>query len=304
MTPFTWNLIADLREMWSIPLVLNAFRAGTVIGVVAAVVGWFMVLRRQSFAGHTLALVGFPGAAAAVWLGIGVTVGYFSSCIAAALVIALLPAAGRRGYREESAVIGTVQAFALACGTLFVSLYKGFLGGTTALLFGTFVGISARQVVTLAVVGVAVVAVIGLIARPLVFGSIDPDVAAASGIPVRALDAVFLVVLGATAAEASQITGTLLVFALLLLPAATAQRLTARPGWGLVLAVAIGLITVWTALFIAVYSVYPIGFWLTTIAFGLYVLASAGAAIRDRRGSLARASERDDRYDTAPSVLT
>jgi len=286
MSPFSWNLVADVREMWSIPLLLNAFRAGTVIAVVAAIVGWFMVLRRQSFAGHTLALVGFPGAAAAVWLGIGIAVGYYSACIAAALVIALLPAAGRRGYREESSVIGTVQAFALACGTLFVSLYKGLLGGPTALLFGTFLGISSTQVVTLVIVGSAVVAITAVIARPLVFSSIDPDVAAAGGVPVRTLDVIFLVVLGATAAEASQITGSLLVFALLLLPAATAQRLTARPGPGIALAIAIALVTIWSALFIAVYSVYPIGFWLTTIAFGFYVLASVAAALRNARRSV------------------
>ena len=280
MSPFTWNLLADLREMWSIPLVLNAFRAGSVIAVVAATVGWFMVLRRQSFAGHTLALVGFPGAAAAVWLGIGVTIGYFSACVAAALVIAILPAAGRRGYREESAVIGTVQAFALACGTLFISLYKGFLGGTTSLLFGTFLGISAAQVITLAIVGVAVLVTIAVIGRPLLFASIDPDVAAAHGVPVRALDVTFLLVLGATAAEASQITGALLVFALLLLPPATAQLITARPGPSLAWAIVIALVTVWSALFVAVYSTYPIGFWLTTIAFGLYVIAAIVARLR------------------------
>src|SRR5215467_5202531 len=281
MPGFSWNIVDDIRDMWSVPLILNAFRAGTVVAVIAAVVGWFMVVRRQSFAGHTLALVGFPGAAAAVWLGVGATVGYFSSCIAAALVIAALPAAGR-GYREESAVIGTVQAFALACGTLFVSLYKGFLGGTTALLFGTFLGISERQVVTLAIVGAAVLVAVALMARPLMFGSIDSDVATASGVPVRALDAAFLVILGATAAEASQITGSLLVFALLLLPAATAQRLTVRPLIGLALAVGIGLVTVWVALFISVYSVYPIGFWLTTIAFGWYVVVAVVGLARDR----------------------
>jgi zinc/manganese transport system permease protein len=279
MSPFSWNLLADLREMWSIPLLLNAFRAGSVIAVVAATVGWFMVLRRQSFAGHTLALVGFPGAAAAVWLGIGLTVGYFSACVAAALVIAMLPAAGRRGYREESAVIGTVQAFALACGTLFISLYKGFLGGTTSLLFGTFLGISSAQVVTLAIVGVAVLATIAVIGRPLLFASIDPDVAAAHGVPVRVLDAAFLLILGATAAEASQITGALLVFALLLLPPATAQLITARPVPSLALAIVIALVTVWSGLFIAVYSTYPIGFWLTTIAFGLYVIVAVMARL-------------------------
>jgi zinc/manganese transport system permease protein len=303
MSPFTWNLLADLREMWSIPLLLNAFRAGSVIAVVAATVGWFMVLRRQSFAGHTLALVGFPGAAAAVWLGIGITVGYFSACVAAALVIAMLPAAGRRGYREESAVIGTVQAFALACGTLFVSLYKGFLGGTTSLLFGTFLGISATQVLTLTIVGVAVLATIAVIGRPLLFASIDPDVAAAHGVRVRALDVTFLLVLGATAAEASQITGALLVFALLLLPPATAQLITARPGPSLALAIAIGLVTVWGALFIAVYSTYPIGFWLTTIAFGLYVIAAAFTRLRrvGERGGPSPAAHCEPVFDGAVS---
>lgn len=303
MSPFTWNLLADLREMWSIPLLLNAFRAGSVIAVVAATVGWFMVLRRQSFAGHTLALVGFPGAAAAVWLGIGITVGYFSACVAAALVIAMLPAAGRRGYREESAVIGTVQAFALACGTLFISLYNGFLGGTTSLLFGTFLGISPAQVLTLAIVGVAVLVTIAVIGRPLLFASIDPDVAAAHGVPVRALDVTFLLVLGATAAEASQITGALLVFALLLLPPATAQLITARPGPSLALAILIGLATVWSALFIAVYSTYPIGFWLTTIAFGLYVIAAALTRLRraGERGRRSPAAAREPVFEVAVS---
>ena len=303
MSPFTWNLLADLREMWSIPLLLNAFRAGSVIAVVAATVGWFMVLRRQSFAGHTLALVGFPGAAAAVWLGIGLTVGYFSACVAAALVIAMLPAAGRRGYREESAVIGTVQAFALACGTLFISLYKGFLGGTTSLLFGTFLGISSAQVVTLAIVAAAVLATIAVIGRPLLFASIDPDVAAAHGVPVRLLDVSFLLVLGATAAEASQITGTLLVFALLLLPPATAQLVTARPAPSLALSIAIGLVTVWSALFIAVYSTYPIGFWLTTIAFGLYVVVAVlvRAFGSGQRGRPSPAVRREPALDGVPS---
>ncbi len=303
MSPFTWNLLADLREMWSIPLLLNAFRAGSVIAVVAATVGWFMVLRRQSFAGHTLALVGFPGAAAAVWLGIGLTVGYFSACVAAALVIAMLPAAGRRGYSEESAVIGTVQAFALACGTLFISLYKGFLGGTTSLLFGTFLGISSAQVVTLAIVGVAVLVTIAVIGRPLLFASIDPDVAAAHGVPVRVLDVSFLLVLGATAAEASQITGALLVFALLLLPPATAQLVTARPAPSLALSIAIGLVTVWSALFVAVYSTYPIGFWLTTIAFGLYVVVAVVVRLGrvGQRGGRSPAVRREPVLDGVPS---
>jgi zinc/manganese transport system permease protein len=279
---FTWNLFADIRDMWSVAFMVNAFRAGTIVAVLAALVGWFMVLRRQSFAGHTLALVGFPGAAAAVWLGIGLAYGYFAFCLAAALVIAALPARGTRRYTEQSAVIGTVQAFALASGMLFVALYKGFLGGTDALLFGSFLGITTDQVTTLAAVAAAALAVLAVIGRPLLFSSIDTDVATVHGVPTRALDTGYLLLLGATAAEVSQITGALLVFALLVLPPATAQLVTPRPVRSLALSVVLAVVTVWVALFIAYYSPYPIGFWLTTIAFGQYALTYATTAARPR----------------------
>lgn len=284
---FGWNLVADVRDMWSVAFMVNAFRAGTVVAVLAAVVGWFMVLRRQSFAGHTLAVVGFPGAAGAVWLGAGAASGYFGLSLLAALVIAALPARGNRGLSEQSAVIGTVQSFALAAGMLFIALYKGFLNGTNALLFGGFLGITAGQVVALSVIAVLALAVLAAVGRPLLFASTDPDVAAARGVPTRALGAVFLLLLGATAAEVGQVTGALLVFALLVLPPATAQALTARPVRGLALSVLLALLTVWAALFVAWYSPYPIGFWLTTIAFGLYVLAQLAVAARRRLGTRA-----------------
>ncbi|HEY1485091.1 MAG TPA: iron chelate uptake ABC transporter family permease subunit [Micromonosporaceae bacterium] len=274
---FTWNLVYDIREMWSYPFMVNAFRAGSVVAILAALVGWFMVLRRQSFAGHTLAVVGFPGAAAAVFIGIGAVSGYFAFCLIAALVIAALPAAGQRGHSEESAVIGTVQSFALAAGMLFVALYGGFLNGVNALLFGSFLGITSGQVAVLAVVAVVVLAALAVIGRPLLFTSIDTDVARAHGVPARLLGTLFLVLLGATAAEVSQITGALLVFALLVLPPATAQRLSSRPAISLPLSVLLGLVTVWLSLFVAYYSPYPIGFWLTTIGFGMYALTYAAA---------------------------
>jgi zinc/manganese transport system permease protein len=279
---FSWNLIGDIQDMWSLPFMLNAFRAGTIVAVLAAVVGWFMVLRRQSFAGHTLALVGFPGAAAAVWLGLGVALGYFAFCLVAAGVIAALPVGSRRGYSEESAAIGTLQTFALAYGMVFIGLYKGFLNGTNALLFGSFLGITGGQVAVLAGVAVAALAGLAVIGRPLLFASVDPDVARAHGVPARLVGTLFLLLLGATAAEVSQITGALLVFALLVLPPATAQLVTARPVRSLLLSVALGLVTVWLALFVAFYSPYPIGFWLTTVAFGGYVLVAVARRVRPR----------------------
>jgi zinc/manganese transport system permease protein len=283
VTPFSWNLPADLRDMWSLPFMVNAYRAGTLVAVLAALVGWFMVLRRQAFAGHALAVVGFPGAAGALLIGASAGTGYLVFCVLAALAIALAPRRGGRGYSEESAVVGTVQAFALALGLLFVSLYQGFAAGASALLFGTFLGVSDRQVLVLAGVGVVVLGGLAVIGRPLLFSSVDADTAAAHGLPVRALGVAFLLLLGAATAAVSQITGALLVFALLVLPPATAQRLTARPLAGLGLSVLFALVTVWLALFVGYYSAYPIGFWLTSVAFGGYLLAVAGHAAWRRR---------------------
>jgi zinc/manganese transport system permease protein len=272
---------AGLGQLFAYPFMVNAFRAGTVVSIVAGLIGWFMVLRRQSFAGHALAVVGFPGAAGATLLGIAAAYGYFTFCIAAALVIALLPSAAGQGRSEESAVTGTVQAFALASGFLFVSLYHGFLNGINALLFGSLLGITEAQVTILLVVGAASLVVLAAIGRPLLFASVDPEVAEGRGVPVRVLSVVFLLLMGAAVAEAAQITGTLLVFALLIAPPATAQLLTARPGLGLVLSPLIGLAVTWVGLVLAFYLPYPTGFFITTLAFAAYVaarLARSGAA--------------------------
>jgi zinc/manganese transport system permease protein len=279
----SWNLGTDLHQLLSQPFMVNALRAGTIVAVLAGALGWFMVMRHQSFAGHTLAVVSFPGAAGAILLGVSATLGYFVAAIAAAVVIALVPPSttGRR-YSQESAIIGTVQAFALACGALFVSLYGGFLNSVTDLLFGTFLGVSNRQVLVLLLVAVSALVILGWTARPLFFATVDPDVARARGVPVRALSILFLILLGCAAAEVSQITGALLVFALLVMPAATAQQLTARPAVSFSLTIVLALVVVWLGLGFAYFSVYPVGFYVTTFGFAMYVLAAASRAIRQR----------------------
>jgi zinc/manganese transport system permease protein len=289
MTGFSWNLIEDVQLLLSYHFMLNALRAGTIVAVLAGAIGYFMVLRRQSFAGHTLAVIGFPGAAGATWLGLSAGAGYYGFCIAGALVIAALPRAGRRssglgGYGDESAVIGTVQAVALACGFLFVSQYHGFLGGLTSLLFGTITGVSDGQVLALLAAGAGCLLVLLALGRPLLFSSIDPDVAEARGVPVRLVGTAFLVLLAVAAAGTSQVTGSLLVFALLVTPAATASRLTARPGLGLALSILIAVAVTWLGEGIAFFSPYPIGFWVTTLAFAAFLLATGYRAGRDRLG--------------------
>lgn len=286
----TWNIAADVRQLLQFPFMVNAFRAGTIVAVIAGALGWFMVLRRQSFAGHTLAVVSFPGAAGAILAGISAIAGYFAAAVGAALVIAAFPrSSAGRAVSSESAIVGTVQAFCLACGALFVSLYGGFLNGLTALLFGSFLGISSSQVLALLAVAAAALAVLALIARPLFFATVDPHVAAARGVPVRLLGVIYLVLLGCAAAEVSQITGALLVFALLVMPAATAQHITSRPMMSFAITILLGLAIVWLGLAAAYFSVYPVGFFMTTFGFAGYVLAAAGrmALTRARRHAAA-----------------
>jgi zinc/manganese transport system permease protein len=272
----TWDLVADIAHLFDFPFMVNALRAGTIVALMAGSIGWFMVTRRQAFAGHTLAVIGFPGAAAATLVGVGAQAGYFAFCLAGAVVIASVPRARAARLGEETAVVGIVQAFAVGSGFLFVTLYRGNLSNINSLLFGSFLGVTSRQVLVLlgvAVVGVSVLAAIG---RPLLFASVDPDVASSSGVPVALLSVVFLIVLGLAAAAASQVTGSLLVFALLVLPAATAQVLTARPGLGIALSVLFALAVTWLALGVAYYSTFPIGFCVTTLAFGAYVVSVGG----------------------------
>lgn len=282
----SWDPIYDLQVVLSYHFMLNALRAGTIVAVVAGLIGYLMVLRRQSYAGHTLAVIGFPGAAGASWLGLNAAFGYFGFCLAGALVIAGLPGAGRAAGHsgDESAGIGTVQAFALACGFLFVSLYKGFLSGLNNLLFGTITGISDDQVLVLLAAGVVCVVALAALGRPLLFATVDPQVARAASVPVRWVNVAFLLLLGLATAGTSQITGSLLVFALLVAPASAAVRLTARPALGLVLSVLIALVVTWVGEVVAFFSRYPIGFWVTTLGFAAFLLASGYRAVADRVG--------------------
>src|SRR2546422_1915544 len=234
----SWNPITDLRELFTYPFMVSAIEAGTIVAVMAGVTGWFMVLRRQTFAGHTLSVIAFPGAAAASLAGLPLAVGYFGFCGLGALALAGI-AGSRKSHSAESAAIGSLQALALALGFLFVNLYHGVLNGLDSLLFGTFLGITSRQVGVLLVLAVAAVTLVAVAARPLFFASVDPDVARASGAPVRLLGFGFLLVLGLAVAATSQITGALLVFALLVTPAATAHQLTSRPAVGIALSIAI-----------------------------------------------------------------
>jgi zinc/manganese transport system permease protein len=279
-----WNVLHDVSQVLEYHFMINALLAGSVAAVMAGLVGWMMVLRRETFAGHTLAMMAFPGASGAALVGVPAAWGYFAFCGAGALAIGHFSGAQRRSWSERSANTGAVQALALAVGFLFVSLYGGVLGDLESLLFGNLLGVSDGQVLTLAGVAAAAVAVLAGLARPLLFASVDGEAAAARGVPVRALSIAFLLLLGVAVAATSRITGVMLVFALLVTPAASAQALTTRPALSLALTVLLGLLVVWLGLGISYFSVYPAGFFITVIAFAVYVGARLLAVALARRG--------------------
>lgn len=277
----SWDLAEVLRQLFEFEFMVNAVVASTVVAVSSAFVGWFAVLRRQTFTVHTLAIVGFPGASLAVLVSVSVLLGYIAFAVAAALVIGLTALRGT-DERRETAVVGTVQAFALSSGFLFVSLSHRNVSSAQALLFGSVLGVTQSQVVTLALVAGAVLCVLVVVGRPLLFASIDREVASARGVPVSLLDMVFLTLLAVAAGTASQITGSLLAFALLVIPAATAQLLTASVRWSFALALGLSLLATWAGLVAAYFADWPIGFAVPAVAFVPYLLAHVVGRLRGR----------------------
>jgi zinc/manganese transport system permease protein len=267
----SWDVLADLQLLLQFHFMQNALLAGTLVAILAGAAGYFVVLRGQSFVAHMLSQVGFPGAAAGVLLHVSPVLGLIVFCGAAALGVGAIGRNLDAGHRAESAAVGSILAFSLGLGLLFFRLYAGSPQGVYAFLFGTILGITDRDVQLTALVAVAGLALLAVIGRPLVFASVDPDVAEARGVPVRALSVAFLLILALSVAITVQIVGTLLIFALLVAPPASALHLTARPGRGLALSVGLSLAFTWLGLAFAYFTDVPVGFFITTFAFATYV---------------------------------
>jgi zinc/manganese transport system permease protein len=275
--PWSWNLVTDLRTLWSYGFMRNAMEAGTIIAILAGIIGYFVVLRRSSFASHALGHTGFSGAAAAVLVGAQPVYGLLIFTIATASGMALLGA--RASNRDVE--IGTVLAFALGLGLLFLSLYRGYAQEAYSILFGEVLGISTAQVAFTFWSSLGVLAVLVLIYRPLLFASLDEDVAEAKGLPLTFLNLAFLVLLAVAISFAVQIIGVLLIFALMVTPAAIAVRVTSRSLWAVVISVLVAATAVWAGLFVALWSNYPASFFIVGIIFVEYVCVRAIGALRD-----------------------
>jgi zinc/manganese transport system permease protein len=279
----SWNLLADLQLLLHFHFMQNALIVGTLVALLSGAAGYFVVLRGQSFAAHMLSQVGFPGAAAGVLLHMSPVFGLIAFCVIAALGIGSFGSRLGAGNRVESAAVGSILAFSLGLGLLFFRLYAGTAQGVYAFLFGTILGISDRDVAVSLVTTVIALGTLALIGRPLIFASVDPDVAEARGVKVRTLSIGFLLVLALAIAVTVQIVGTLLIVALLVAPGASALLLTARPARGLVLSIALSLGFTWLGLAIAYFTIYPIGFFITTLAFATYASIRLGKALRAQR---------------------
>jgi zinc/manganese transport system permease protein len=247
----------------------TALAAGAVVAVVSGTIGILVVLRGASFAVHAISELGFTGAAGALVIGLDPVIGMIGGSLVVGLVLGVLSLRGR----ERDSAIGAVLAFGLGLGVLFLSLYQGYATEATNLLFGSIVGVSDRQLAGLAVVAAIVVAGIAAAYRPLLFSSIDPEVAEARGVPVRALSVLTFLLLALTTAEAIQVVGVLLVLTLVITPAAAAQRLTANPATAILLSIVIALVATEGGILLSLQQPWPTSFFISAISFAAYVAA-------------------------------
>jgi len=255
----------------------NALIGGTIVALAAGLIGYFVVVRRTAFAAHALAHIGLPGATGAVLLGVPVGVGLSVFCVGGALVIGLL---GKRAADRE-VVTGTVLAMATGLGLFFNSLATKSSSTMTNVLFGNLLAISRAQLVSFAVLLVVLGFSVGIIYRPLLFTSVNALVAEAKGVPVRALSIAFMALLGLTVTMAVQAVGTLLLFALVVTPAATAIMLTPRPAMAMAASTAISLSAVWLGLGASAMFNLPPSFPIVTIACAIW--STVWASNRRRR---------------------
>ncbi len=247
----------------------HAFAAAGIVAVLGGLVGYFLVLRGQTFAGHALGHVGFTGATGAVLIGASPFSGLVVLSVLAGVGMGFL---GER-IAERDVAIGIVLALALGFGLLFLNFYTAFASEAVALLFGNVLAVDARTAFVLLALGLASLAGLAMISRPLLFASLQPEVAEAKGVSLRLYSVLFLGIVGLATAGCAEIVGVLLVFALMVGPAATAQRLTHHLGWGILLAPGLALAEAWLGITMAFYTNWPSSFWITSLSAVAYLVA-------------------------------
>lgn len=293
----TGGILAD-ASLWSrmfsasdygelLALVQKSLIVGAIIGVMCGLISVFVMMRDLPFAVHGISELSFSGAAAALLFGFNVIAGSLVGSLIAALLIGAL---GVRA-RDRNSIIGVLMAFGLGLGVLFLALYPGRAATKFGVLTGQVVAVSDRQVWVLGAVAVGMLLVLAVIWRPLVFASLDPEVAAARGVPVRLLSPVFMVLLGACIAGAIQVVGPLLVLSVVVTPAAAAMWVTSSRSLTTVLSVVFATVSVVGGIMLAVAGSLPISPYITTISFVFYVVCRVVSAIRSGRSRRGRPAD-------------
>src|SRR5579864_1386261 len=232
--------------MLSYDFMQNAFAAATIVAILSGIVGYFLVLRSQTFAGHALAHVGFTGATGAV-------------------------------------LIGLVLALALGLGLLFLHFFTAFATQATALLFGNVLAVDADTIWALLGLGVVSLVALAVISRPLLFASLQPELAEAKGVSLKLYSVLFLAIVALTTAECAQIVGVLLVFALMVGPAAAALRISSAIATGVILAALLALLEAWFGIALAYYTDWPSSFWITAVSAVVYLMAVLSGSVMASR---------------------
>jgi zinc/manganese transport system permease protein len=266
--------------MFDYEFMRNAFAAAGVAAVVSGLVGYFLVLRGQTFAGHALGHIGFAGATGAVLIGVAAVWGLVGFTVAAGVGMGLM---GERLSGRDVA-IGVVLALALGFGLLFLHYYTAFAAQATALLFGNVLAVDRSTIVTLLGLGAVTLAALAAIMRPLIFASLQPELAEAKGVPLRLVSTAFLAIVALAVSESAQIVGILLVFALMVGPPATAQRLATGLWGGMALSAGIALAEAWSGIAMAYYTDWPVSFCIALLsALGYFGTRGEWIALSARR---------------------
>jgi zinc/manganese transport system permease protein len=263
--------------MFEYDFMRTAFMAGGIVAVVAGAVGFFLVLRSLTFAGHALSHVGFAGATGAVLIGVSPLWGLLAFTLAAALAMGLL---GDR-LRGRDVAIGVVLSLSLGLGVLFLYFYTTHATQATTILFGNVLGVDTDTLWGLLGLGAVSTVALAAISRPLLFATLEPDLAEAKGVSLRLIAVLFLAIVAIAVAEAAQVVGVLLVFALMVGPAAAAQNLCARLGWAVALSVVLALAETWLGIALAYLTDWPVSFWIVSLS----CLGYALSLVKRPRGS-------------------
>lgn len=260
--------------MFAYEFMRNAYEAAGIVAVVAAMVGYFLVLRGQTFAGHALSHVGFSGATGAALIGLAPLQGMLIAAMAGGICIGML---GEK-LAQRDVAIGIALSFSLGLGLLFLRFYTSHATQTNTLLFGNVLAVSGDMVHVLLYLGLACLAGLALISRPLLFASLQPELAQAKGVSLRLYSSLFMAIAALATVLSTQVVGILLVFSLMVGPPAAAQRLARRVGTGLALSAVLALASAWLGIALAYWTDWPVSFWITALSCATYLAAQAWAS--------------------------